>query len=87
MINTAQETFALWGGTATVAVTEPSRLPAARAAVDKVIADVDAACSNYRSDSDLARVNAAQGAAVRVNSTFLEVLQASLRAAELTTAW
>ncbi|MEV0401130.1 FAD:protein FMN transferase [Actinoallomurus sp. NPDC050550] len=83
-MSTAQETFPLWGGSATVAVTEPDRLAVARAAVDRVIRDVDAACSAYRDDSDLARVNAGSGYAVRVSTTFLEVLQAALRAAELT---
>ncbi|GAB3965060.1 hypothetical protein GCM10029978_026960 [Actinoallomurus acanthiterrae] len=83
-MSTAQETFPLWGGSATVAVTEPDRLAVARAAVDRVIRDVDAACSAYRDDSDLARVNAASGYAVRVSTTFLDVLHAALRAAELT---
>ncbi|WP_433174765.1 FAD:protein FMN transferase [Actinoallomurus sp. CA-150999] len=83
-MGTAQETFPLWGGSATVAVTEPDRLAVARAAVDRVIRDVDAACSAYRDDSDLARVNAGSGYAVRVSTTFLDVLQAALRAAELT---
>ncbi|GAA4632326.1 FAD:protein FMN transferase [Actinoallomurus vinaceus] len=49
-----------------------------------MIRDIDAACSAYRDDSDLARVNAGSGYAVRVSTTFMEVLQAALRAAELT---
>lgn len=82
----AQESFPLWGGTATVAVAtaEPGRLAVARAAVDRVVAAMDAACSSYRGDSDLALVNAAAGHAVRVSGLFVQVLRAAIRAAELT---
>jgi thiamine biosynthesis lipoprotein len=81
---TTQVSYPLWGGIATVAVTDPDRLAAARAAVDEVIEAVDAACSGYRDDSDLARVNAGAGSRVRVGATFLEVLRVALHAADLT---
>jgi thiamine biosynthesis lipoprotein len=67
-----------------VAATDPQRLAAARAAVDQVIEAVDVACSSYRDDSDLARVNAAAGRAVPVGGLFVQVLRAAIRAAELT---
>jgi thiamine biosynthesis lipoprotein len=79
-----KESFPLWGGTATLLVAEPDRLEVARQMVDQVIADVDLACSAYRGDSELARVNAANGGPVRVGATFLAVLEAALRAAEAT---
>lgn len=80
----AKQSFPLWGGAATLLVTEPDRLEVARQVVDQVIADVDLACSAYRGDSELARVNAADGRPVRVSATFLAVLRAALRAAEAT---
>lgn len=80
----AQQSFDLWGGEATVVVMRSSRLAAAREAVDRVVGAVDAACSGYRDDSDLARVNGAAGGSVPVSELFLEVLEAALRAARLT---
>jgi Membrane-associated lipoprotein involved in thiamine biosynthesis len=79
-----KESFPLWGGTATLLVTEPARLHSARRAVDRVIADVDAACSTYRDDSELALVHAAGGRPVRVSATFHAVLWTALNAAEVT---
>ncbi|HEY7487825.1 MAG TPA: FAD:protein FMN transferase [Streptosporangiaceae bacterium] len=81
---TAQQSFPLWGGVATVAVSEPRRLAAARATVDRIVAAVDEAASSHRDDSDLARVNAAAGEAVPVDGLFIEILRAAIRAAELT---
>jgi len=75
--------FPVWGGTATVTVTEPARLTAARRAVEEVIADVDAACGFRRRDSELARVQAADGAPVQVGATFHAVLWTALHAAEI----
>ncbi|HEX6471354.1 MAG TPA: FAD:protein FMN transferase [Streptosporangiaceae bacterium] len=83
-MSTAQQSFPLWGGTATVATVEPARLALARATVDRVVAAVDVACSSYRDDSELARVNAAAGHAVPVGGLFVQVVRAAIRAAELT---
>jgi thiamine biosynthesis lipoprotein len=74
----------LWGGTATLLVTDPERLQHARRAVDQVIAEIDAACSSYRGDSELARVNTAGGRPVPVSATFHAVLWTALHAAEKT---
>ncbi|MCW2888286.1 MAG: FAD:protein transferase [Streptosporangiaceae bacterium] len=79
-----KESFPLWGGTATLLVTEPDRLHVARGAVDQVIAEIDAACSSYRGDSELARVNTAGGRPVPVSATFHAVLRTALHAAEVT---
>jgi FAD:protein FMN transferase len=82
---TAQVSYPLWGGTATVEVTDPARLGAARAAVERVTDAVDLACSGHHDDSDLARANAgAGGGPVPVGPVFLEVLRVALRAARLT---
>ncbi|MEU6038404.1 FAD:protein FMN transferase [Actinomadura sp. NPDC047616] len=78
------QSFPLWGATATVTVTEPDRLGIAREAVDRVIADIDAACDAYRGDCDLARVHAAAGRPVQVGATFHALLWTALHAAEVT---
>lgn len=76
--------FGALGSTAVVGVSEPSALLAARAAVERVLSDVDLACSRFREDSELAAVNAAAGDAVRVGSLMLDAVEAAVRAAALT---
>jgi thiamine biosynthesis lipoprotein len=83
-MDTAQESFPLWGGTATVATVDPRPVAVARATVDRVVAAVDVACSSYRDDSDLARANARAGHAVPVDGLFIQVLRSAIRAARLT---
>src|SRR5262249_34948124 len=48
---------------------------------DRTIAEVDLACSTYRSDSDLAKLNAAAGRAIRTSPMLYGVLVAALDAA------
>jgi thiamine biosynthesis lipoprotein len=79
-----QDSFPLWGGTATLLVAEPDRLGVARRAVDRVIADVDAACGADRSDSDLVLVHAAGGKPVQVGVTFHAILWTAVYAADVT---
>jgi thiamine biosynthesis lipoprotein len=67
-----------------VAVAEPSCLATARAAVEEVVAAFDLACSRFREDSEIERVNHAGGAAVPASELLLDSVQAALRAAELT---
>jgi thiamine biosynthesis lipoprotein ApbE len=81
---TAATSFAALGTTAVVAVTDPDGLPAARAAAERELAAVDAACSRFRGDSELARVNAAAGRPVPLGPLLLEALRTALRAAEAT---
>src|SRR5450759_3041561 len=40
-----------------VVVTRPQGLAIARTAVDRVLADIDQACSRFREDSELSRLN------------------------------
>jgi thiamine biosynthesis lipoprotein len=72
------------GSTASVVVSDPAALDAARAAVQSELAAVDLACSRFRSDSDLSRVNAGAGRAVRVGALLLEAIEVALRAAAVT---
>jgi FAD:protein FMN transferase len=80
--------FASWealGSTVVLRLTDPSRLPAARALVERELAAIDLACSRFRADSDLSRVNAAGGGRpVRVSPLLVEALELALRAAALT---
>ncbi len=76
----------VWGTTATVLVdaASPGTAEAARFAVLRELGRIDRACSRFRRDSELARVNRAAGRPVTVSDAFLEALSASLRAAALT---
>ena len=81
---TACASFLALGTTATLAVVEPPLLAPARAAVERELAAVDAACSRFREESELSRVNAAAGRPVRIGPLLLEALRAALRAAAAT---
>ncbi len=85
----AQSHEAQWGkaqwqalGTlARLVVTEPDRLEVARAAVIRELADVDAAASRFRDDSELAAVNRAGGAVIGISATLTTYLAAAVDAA------
>jgi thiamine biosynthesis lipoprotein len=72
------------GTTATVIVDEPAALAGARRAVADELAAIDVACSRFRDDSELSRVNAARGRPTAVGPLLLEALAVALRAAALT---
>jgi thiamine biosynthesis lipoprotein len=78
------DTFSVFGTTATLLVSEPGRVEAARLIADAELAVVDLACSRFRPDSELSRLNAAGGAVTRVSSLFADLIEAALRAARLT---
>jgi len=78
--------FEALGGLAVVLTTDPAAdvLDAAAEAVRAEVAAIDAACSRFRDDSELSRVNARSGEHVTVGPLFAQALTAALRAAELT---
>jgi FAD:protein FMN transferase len=78
------DTFSVFGTTATLLLTEPGQVAAARAIADAELAAVDLACSRFRPDSELSRLNAAGGAVTGVSELFADLLEAALRAARLT---
>ncbi len=80
----ARDTFAVFGTTATLLVTEPAALAAARKLADAELAAVDLACSRFRADSELSALNAAAGAAGDISELFADLLGEALRAARLT---
>ncbi|HEX5621049.1 MAG TPA: FAD:protein FMN transferase [Solirubrobacteraceae bacterium] len=81
---TASTRWSTLGTRAGLVVVGPDALSAARRAVEAELAEIDAACSRFREDSELARINAARGRAVRVSARFVEAMEVALRAAALT---
>ena len=76
--------FQALGGLAVVLTTDPDAVPAAVEAVRAEVAAIDGACSRFREDSDLSRVNARAGEYVEVGPLFAEALSAALWAARVT---
>lgn len=73
------------GTSVVLRVTDRTRFAQARAIVASELEQIDRACSRFRGDSDLARVNALAGTRpVRVAPLLIAALQVALRAAELT---
>jgi thiamine biosynthesis lipoprotein len=65
-------------------VAEPERLDTAWTAVHRVLRDVDRACSRFRPDAELARLNSSPETAVRVSPLLARALDVALEAARLT---
>jgi thiamine biosynthesis lipoprotein ApbE len=65
-------------------VTEPGALDAARTLLEADLAALDAACSRFRPDSELAQLDQAGGRPVPVSPLLAEAVAVALRAAELT---
>ena len=63
---------------------DPATLGRARARVERELDAIDRACSRFRADSELSRVNASDGRPVRIGELLMEALELALRAAELT---
>jgi thiamine biosynthesis lipoprotein len=77
-------TFPALGTFATVLVADPDALGQAHHLVAAELAAIDAACSRFRDDSELWRVNHARGRPVEVSPLFADALTVALDAAELT---
>lgn len=80
----ARQAFGVFGTTAVLLVTSDQAAGPARAIADEILAAVDLACSRFRPDSELSRLNTADGGPVVVSPTFADVLAAALRAARIT---
>ncbi|HUY44492.1 MAG TPA: FAD:protein FMN transferase [Streptosporangiaceae bacterium] len=81
---TAGVRFQALGTVVSVLVTEPGAVEVASAILRAELAAVDAACSRFRGDSELSRLNRAGGREVRVSRLFADALAAALAAAEAT---
>jgi thiamine biosynthesis lipoprotein len=80
----ARATWSALGTTAAVVVTDPGALAPARAAVEAELRAIDEACSRFRAESELTRLNRAAGRPARVSPLLAEAVVAALRAARLT---
>jgi thiamine biosynthesis lipoprotein len=78
----AAGTWHALGTSAVVLVEDPAALAPARAAVEAELDAIDRACSRFRDDSELARVNAGAGRPVAVGPLFMEALEAAFRASD-----
>lgn len=76
--------FAALGTTAVLLVTDPAALGAARELLAAELSRVDQACSRFRQDSELSRVNAAKGTAISVGAVFGDALDVALCVADAT---
>jgi thiamine biosynthesis lipoprotein ApbE len=72
------------GTSAVVRLTDGSAAQRARELAERELDAVDLACSRFRGDSDLSRVNAGAGRPVEVAPLLIEALQVALRAAACT---
>ncbi len=77
-------TFPALGTFATLLVADPDALGPANDLLAAELDAVDAACSRFRRDSELWRVNHARGRAVPVSRLFADALAVALDAAQLT---
>jgi thiamine biosynthesis lipoprotein ApbE len=77
-------TWEAFGTGVVLRVTDPGALARARTQVERELDAIDRACSRFRADSELSRVNASQGRPVQINGVLMEALELALRAAELT---
>jgi FAD:protein FMN transferase len=81
----ASVSFPALGTTAVLCVAESEGLSAAHVALDRELEQLDAACSRFREDSELSRLNAAAGTGpVRVGTLLLEAVSAALDVAAAT---
>lgn len=80
----ASVSFPALGTTATLLVSTECALNRAESILRAELAAIEAACSRFRADSELSRVNATAGTGVTVSALLAEALRVAWRAAELT---
>jgi hypothetical protein len=76
--------FKALGTVCEIGVTDPAAVDVVLSAVAGEIAECDKACSRFRDDSDLSRLNAGKGRQVEVSGRLLDDLAEAVRAAEVT---
>ncbi len=80
----AQVTWDIWSTYGVLVVPSAELLDPARAIIDEVTDAVGLAASRFRTDSELARLNTAQGRPVPASVVFLDLLRTGVRVAEAT---
>jgi thiamine biosynthesis lipoprotein len=68
----------------TIATAEPEALAPAVVAAEVELSNIDLACSRFRPDSDLSRINGRAGEWVKVSPLCIEAIEIALRAAQMT---
>jgi FAD:protein FMN transferase len=86
MSSVGRATFFALGSGAVVLVADENRLGPACAEVATEVDAIDRACSRFREDSELTKVNNAGGRPVVVSDLLLQALEVALRAARLSDA-
>ena len=81
---TAAADYEALGTRVRLVVTEAGQFAAARRILDEELSAIDVACSRFRPDSELARVDDADGAEVRLSPLLAHALSAGLEAAATT---
>jgi thiamine biosynthesis lipoprotein len=76
--------FRAWETACVLAVTDARARDRARAIVERELAEIDKACSRFRSDSQLVRLNAFAGEPTRVSELLFAAVGVALHAAEKT---
>jgi len=84
MRTTARSSWGAFASTVVLEVTGPGSLAPAEEAVRAELEAIDEACSRFREDSELSRLNALAGRPMPVGPLLLEALELALRAAALT---
>ena len=72
------------GSTAVLRLTDPHMLARARSEIESELNAIDRACSRFRADSELSRLNAGTGRPTPASALLIEALEVALRAAEMT---
>lgn len=80
----ARAVWTTWGLEASTTVTDPALLGQAAGLVRTVVADVDGACSRFRADSELARIQPRLAAGVQVSPLLALLIASALDAARWT---
>lgn len=80
----ASATWEALGTSVVLQSTSSAALASARATVEAELDAIDRACSRFRADSELSRVNAGAGRAVKAGPLLIDALEVALRAAKLT---
>lgn len=84
MTVTARASWQALGTSVELVLSDSRELAQARAIVERELDEIDRACSRFREDSELTRVNASAGRTVQVDPLLIEAAEVGLRAAELT---
>jgi FAD:protein FMN transferase len=80
----ASDSFPALGTTAALFVTEVAGLERGRLILEDELAAIDRACSRFRPDSELSRLNQAGGRPIPATELFLEAVNVGVRAAQVT---